>query len=90
MSSGLINHGRLANAMSRLCVRVEVHSHLVGVSQVVGISMMVGIRIFSIVEDLGRQFGHFHVCGLWLLIVPGLHLLRKLKMLVKAGGWLKS
>ena len=80
MSSGLISHDRLANAMSRLCVRVEVHSHLVGTSQVVGTSMMVGIRIFSIVGDLGRQFGRFRVCGLLLLVRLSLRLLHKLKM----------
>lgn len=75
-----MSHERLANAMSRLCVRVEVHNHLAGTSQVVGTSMIVGMRIFNIVGDLGRQFDRFHVYGPWLLVRLSLRLLRRLKM----------
>lgn len=78
----LFSQVRLTSAITILCPRVVVHSHLAGTSQAVGISMRVGKRTFSIVGGLGfvvDQFRGFVRLQLAGLVLRWLHMRRMLE-----------
>lgn len=67
VSEEALNHDRLMSAISRLCIRVVGHNHLMGVSQAVGINIVVGMRTFSIGGGLGLGGGQSRGFVRWLL-----------------------